>query len=244
MANFNSGKSIFVVVQCQKADEKEVSTLLDEKASLVFGRGRYAYILHDKDVLDNGDIKGKHFHIVLTAESAKSSQNWVKHFADVLKVEESAVSVEMQGSEKKCLRYLLHLDDANKHQYDRSEVITNMSDACKKAWEASTGFVQNPTLEQLTEAYKNGAKGLYNLVGMTQFSKAMKVIQELKAENDYMTSMAHEVDDVYALLLDLATSTEAIGSNIISLKDYKNVLRAVSKHLDVMLGLLNADPKK
>lgn len=203
MANFNSGKNLFLVIQLQKADDKKVLGVLETRTLDIFGLGRFAYILHDKDVLDNGEIKGKHLHIVYSAPQAKSSANWVKYFSEALNVEKEAVSVEMMGSERKCLRYLLHLDDGAKHQYDRSEVVTNMDDVCKKAWEANSGFVQNPTLEQLEKAMgSEGIKGIYNLVGMSGFNKALKVTetfgfesQRIKALEERCTALEQENAD-------------------------------------------------
>lgn len=231
MANFNSGKNLAIVLQLQQANEKEVLALLEQNPSSIFGRGRYAYILHDKDVLDTGEIKGKHIHIVFNAETAKSSANWIKHFSEQLKVEPEAVSVEMQGSEKKCVRYLLHLDDGAKHQYDRSEVITNMDDVCRKAWEASSGFVQSPTLEQLTEAYKGGAKALYNLVGMSSFAKAKRVCEEIGLENEYVSTQTKELQLLYNTLCGVTANPEYLKKGYVPLKDFQEILEACSDTL-------------
>lgn len=228
MADFNSGKSIFVVLQLQKVDTKKALSALQEKAQELFGLGRYAYILHDKDVLETGEMKGAHVHLALTAEKAKSSRNWIKHFASILDLEEDAVSVEMQGSEKKCLRYLLHLDDANKHRYDRSQVVTNMEDVCKKAWDANSGFVSNPTLEQLEEAYKQGAKGVYNLVGLASVEKALRVIDRFKVEDERVTYYLNQVNDLYMRLCEFTANRDYIRTGMIPLKDFQKVLDSVS----------------
>lgn len=236
MANFNSGKNIAVVIQLRKANEKEVLSRLEENASLLFGRGRYAYILHDKDVLENKQAKGNHIHLVLMAEKAKSSNNWVAHFSDGLKVSVDAVSVQMMGSERQMLRYLRHLDDADKHQYDASEVITNMPDRCKTAWEASNGFVANPTLEQLETASKEGARGLYNLVGMNGFQKALKVLEAIGKEDAKTDAMEEEVNQLYLALCEVTANPEYIKAKAIPLKDFMGILKSVSVTLDNMLA--------
>lgn len=244
MANFNSGKSLAIVLQLQKANEKETLALLDKEASSLFGRGRYAYILHDKDVLESGEIKGNHIHLVFTAESAKSSANWIKHFSDLLHLEQEAVSVEMQGSEKKCLRYLLHLDDPAKHQYDRSEVITNMPETCKKAWEANNSFVSNPTLEQLIEANKEGAKGIYNLVGLSQFDKATRVLDRIKTEASREQRMVEEVQNLYKSLVSFTANPKYNKNGSVPLKDFQEALESVSDTLERMLRYQKQMEKK
>lgn len=235
--NFNSGKNIAVVIQLTKDNEKEVLTRLKAKASLLFGLGRFAHILHDKDVLEANEKKGNHIHLVLLAEKAMSSNNWLKHFSELLGVEISAVSVEMLGSEKKMLRYLRHLDDPNKHQYDASEVITNMPDRCKAAWEASSGFVTNPTLEQLETAAKQGARGLYNLVGMNGFNKAMKVLETISHEESRIESMWQEVNGLYKALCEVTANPNYIKAKAIPLKDFVGILKACSVTMEEMLRI-------
>ena len=225
MADFNSGKNIFVVLQLQKVeDKKRAFSMLQEKAQELFGLGRYAYILHDKDVLETGELKGPHIHVVLCAEKAKSSQSWIKHFSSLLDLEPEAVSVEMQGSERKCIRYLLHLDDGAKHQYDRSEVVTNMDSVCKKAWEANSAFVSNPSLEQLQEAYKQGAKGLYNLVGLTAFEKARKVVELFKVEDERETFYINQVADLCDRLAEVTANRDYLRTGSVPLKDFQHIL--------------------
>lgn len=235
--NFNSGKNIAVVIQLTKTNEKEVLARLKAKASSLFGLGRFAYILHDKDVLETNEKKGNHIHLVLMAEKAMSSNNWLKHFSELLDVELSAVSVEMLGSEKKMLRYLRHLDDANKHEYDASEVITNMPDRCKTAWEASSGFVTNPTLEQLETASKQGAKAIYNLVGMNGFNKAMKVLEAISNEESRIEAMWQEVNGLYKALCEVTANPNYIKAKAIPLKDFVGILKACSVTMEEMLRI-------
>lgn len=232
MASFNSGKNIFVVIQLKKAKKESVLPLLEKDASSIFGRGRYAYILHDQDKESDGTTKTEHLHIFLTADVAKSSQNWVKHFSDLLKVEPDAVSVEMQQSQKKCLRYLLHLDDGNKHQYDRSQVVTNCDDLCKKAWEASTGFVLNPTLEQLKEASSLGYQGIYNLVGMANFDRACRVLEKIGKENDLVEGTLEEMRDLLNALYQMTAEPAFLVKGYIPLKDFQKRLEEASKRFE------------
>lgn len=232
MANFNNGKNIAVVIQCQK--EKGVLARLDKKAPSLFGRGRYAYILHDKDKLDKGGMKGKHIHLVLCAEVGMSSANWIKHFADGLEIDPSAISVQMQGSEKKCLRYLLHLDDGAKHQYDRSEVVTNMDETCKKAWESSSAFVTNPTLEQLEGAYKEGPRALYNLVGMNAFTKAQRVCETIIYADTQMDQLLEMVQSLRDILATFTANPKYLEKGYIPFQDFQAALYAVDGTLEEM----------
>lgn len=229
---FNNGKNIAVVIQCQK--EKEVLARLSKEAPSLFGLGRYAYILHDKDLNEQGDLKGPHIHIVLCADVGKSSANWIEHFSDGLKVEKSAVSVQMQGSEKKCIRYLLHLDDGAKHQYDRSEVVTNMDATCKKWWDAPSGFVTNPTFEQLEEAYKQGKRALYNLVGMTGYNKAKNTIEDIISAENEAERAYRQVKDLRDVLCEFTANPRYLEKGYIPFQDFQAALFAVDGTLEEM----------
>lgn len=228
MATFNSGKNIAVVLQLQNDDEKEVLSLLKENTSKIFGLSAYAYILHDKDVLENGGIKGKHVHMAIKGDVARSSNNWIAHFADNLKLDKDAVSVEMLGSEKAVLRYLLHLDDPTKHQYDRSEVITNNVEMCRRAWNTSNSFNTSPTLEQLIEANKEGARGVYNLVGLSYFERAYRVLEKVSREDDKVKLLENEITALYEEILTFSANPKYLKTGLIPMKDFQKVMDEVA----------------
>lgn len=80
----------------------------------------YALITHDKDIdASTGALKDIHKHIVIVFDNARS-------FEAVRKLFQGA-HIEIAKSVKHSMRYLLHLDHKEKHQYLLGEVETNNS---------------------------------------------------------------------------------------------------------------------
>lgn len=74
----------------------------------------FAYILHDKDLDDNGELKKSHCHVMVNfktprKESFIKNRFCVKH-------------IESVSSEKSYLEYMLHLGYDDKYQYNVSEL--------------------------------------------------------------------------------------------------------------------------
>lgn len=81
----------------------------------------YAYILHDRDYTETGEIKKPHYHVVLKFNNARSLSGLAKE----LGIKENYISITHK-SYKYALKYLIHLDEENKTQYGVEEVKGNL----------------------------------------------------------------------------------------------------------------------
>lgn len=75
--------------------------------------------LHDKDITGNGEFKKSHWHVLLMFGSVKS-------YEQVLEITQKLgcpIPQRVHNS-KALVRYMLHLDDADKHQYDLKDLET------------------------------------------------------------------------------------------------------------------------
>ena len=77
----------------------------------------YAIIVHDKDVLPNGELKPAHFHCVLTFSNAKT----IKSIADGIGIEMQYVE-KIRTTTKSARLYLIHRNNPEKYQYSPEEV--------------------------------------------------------------------------------------------------------------------------
>lgn len=75
-----------------------------------------AYILHDKDLKEDGSLKKPHWHVVLRFKDAK----WKSALCAELEIEERFC--EEPRSFDNCLMYLIHYNDTDKYQYDIKDV--------------------------------------------------------------------------------------------------------------------------
>lgn len=86
----------------------------------------YAYIYHDKDIEEKtGELKKAHFHFRVFSDLQKSTSAWSKLF----NVSENYV--EKLDDKRLSIRYLIHLDNAEKYQYNQNEIVSNIEDINK-----------------------------------------------------------------------------------------------------------------
>ncbi|KFN89009.1 replication protein [Tetragenococcus muriaticus] len=74
--------------------------------------------LHDKDINADGEIKKSHWHLLFLFNSVKS-------YEQVLEITESvnATIPQKAQSAKGLVRYMIHLDNPEKYQYDKKDII-------------------------------------------------------------------------------------------------------------------------
>lgn len=79
-------------------------------------------IIHDKDVLGNGKLKGRHVHMWLRFKTKR----YLSSIASWLGIEPQYIEKSRQGryAEENGLAYLIHANDADKYQYEPTEVAT------------------------------------------------------------------------------------------------------------------------
>lgn len=83
---------------------------------------KYAFVLHDKDRLDDGTLKKPHWHIFLQFDNAQKFSDVCKWFA----VEEQYVN-SLRTRFNEAVVYCTHTNAPDKYQYDYSEVISNFN---------------------------------------------------------------------------------------------------------------------
>ena len=76
----------------------------------------YAYILHNKDKDNNGQFKKSHYHIIIKLDNASTIEALAK------KLGLASNYIQNIRNERAYIRYLIHFDDADKHQYDLQEI--------------------------------------------------------------------------------------------------------------------------
>lgn len=75
--------------------------------------------LHDKDVNPSGEPKKPHYHVMLIFESPKNFDTQVKPIFDAI----GAVGREIIHSQRGYARYLCHLDNPEKAQYNTADIV-------------------------------------------------------------------------------------------------------------------------
>lgn len=176
----------------------------------------YFFILHDKDILDTGELKTKHFHFVMELSSKQTKDGAIKALAKSLKqssgieTPENVITLSFCSSTTAYKRYLIHKDEnhesGEKFLYPESEVITNDISSFENALNGiEKGFL---TYEQLfslcnkakymSEVFKNigldNAQKYLGLIKCLFDEKRAKAQDEfIKARNDTLNKVENEI---------------------------------------------------
>lgn len=76
--------------------------------------------LHDSDLNPTGELKKAHWHVLLQFDSNKTYEQ-VKELTDKL----NTVTPQKCNSVEGSVRYMAHIDNPEKHQYDKSLIIAH-----------------------------------------------------------------------------------------------------------------------
>lgn len=127
--------------------------VIESRVKTLTNLRKYALIIHDKDLLDSGEPKRPHFHLVLTFSNATTSQV----IANVLKVEEQYIN-KIKTTTKSALLYLVHRNDLKKYQYSADEVLANFDYV-----DYVDGVLPKVDLKDIANKIDNGTIKAYNL---------------------------------------------------------------------------------
>lgn len=74
--------------------------------------------LHDKDVNPDGEPKKAHYHVVIMYESVRTKENASEFISSF-----GGVGLEVVKTRRGYARYLTHLDNPEKYQYSKDDVV-------------------------------------------------------------------------------------------------------------------------
>lgn len=77
---------------------------------------KYAYIKHDKDLLDNGELKKEHYHVIISFNNYR----WRNAIAEELQITPNYL--EKIRNLENSLKYMIHFNNSDKYQYSVEEV--------------------------------------------------------------------------------------------------------------------------
>lgn len=90
--------------------------------STIMNKYKYAYILHDKDRTETGELKKEHWHVLIFLDNQQS----LSAFSKSLDLQKSTNLIQFVKDKKQAIRYLLHVDNDDKERYDLSNIISNI----------------------------------------------------------------------------------------------------------------------
>lgn len=125
--NLKDRVNCFTLELYPESDTLQFDTLFEKVKSVEFYSCKYYAILHDKDVFDKtGELKKPHYHLLVKLDNAISIDKIIKSLLNERGTQEAIENdFSIVKSFKGMVRYLIHKDDSDKHQYDMNDIITN-----------------------------------------------------------------------------------------------------------------------
>lgn len=124
----NSKSELFTLVidRLDKLNNIEVTPsmlkgYLDEQDFIEY----YAFILHDRDVNDEGEIKTPHYHLVLKCNTRYAKETVITDFAKSLKLNRVCVKCKAYHDIYGAVQYLIHQNDTDKYQYPQTDIVSS-----------------------------------------------------------------------------------------------------------------------
>lgn len=107
----------------------------------------FSYILHDKDVTEDGEVKKAHIHWLGRRKNASG----LKYVAEIMGLKEN--EVEIIKNWKGAVRYLTHIDYPDKYRYEVEDIVTNMDNIVAYFEQISEGRAVLNMIEQREKGY-------------------------------------------------------------------------------------------
>lgn len=158
----------------------------------------YAFILHDKFSVVEENEK-EHFHIVLGYEKVFDKSTILNMLTVGLGVSSECISIDKCGSIRSQVRYLIHLDQPEKYQFESSEITTNNID---RTTEYLHDYLE-PSTTMISKWLENGASRveLFNLIGLKNYQAFTSVINSLTSTY----TLEHRLSQAETLISSLRT---------------------------------------
>lgn len=119
----------------------------------------YYAIVHDKDTDLQGALIRSHLHLVLVSSKTLRVKQIIGIIADNFSTNDENIQVQEVVSLAGSIQYLLHMNNKEKYQYDKSNVLTNDTDNLE-------GYlIENASIDKVT------TKGLLDMVLVQEYNR-------------------------------------------------------------------------
>lgn len=196
----NKVRNWFLTINQEAECFNEVKTILAN-----YEKAEFSAILHDKD-----NTEQPHWHVCILFKNARTFETMQNTF--------KGAHIEVMESKYNCFRYLLHLDDKDKHQYDISEVFERGNNT--EYYIQHDEYIKLDT-ESLIEHIKNGeVRSFYDAVmvfGLKQCTVYRNSINQILEEKRFIGctyTSEEEVNKLTYLLTMKDESIEALSNRI------------------------------
>lgn len=196
----NKVRNWFLTINQEAECFNDVKTILAN-----YEKAEFSAILHDKD-----NAEQPHYHVCILFKNARTFETMQNTF--------KGAHIEVMESKYNCFRYLLHLDDKDKFQYDIKEVFERGNNT--EYYIEHDEYLKLDT-ESLIEHIKNGeVRSFYDAVmvfGLKQCTVYRNSINQILEEKRFIGctyTSEEEVNKLTYLLTMKDESIEALSNRV------------------------------
>lgn len=195
--NLKSKSKYFCIVVNEKAPNELEAICEGMNDCAIFNF--YALIIHDKDILSNGNLKTKHLHLFGEKPSKIALETVLNEFCNCFNLAKEQVSIEGTNNDYLYIQYLTHKNDKNKHQYELTDIKTNNDGELMARW--SKTYKTPPSEEEIIEHLKNDLTlaELVNNIGLDNSKKYKVLFDGFRKEHTETMTHANLIDRVQEL---------------------------------------------
>lgn len=137
-----------------------------------------ACIKHDKDIDNYGNLKTMHYHLILLFVGNYRIKTIINLLIDLFHCNENQISIEKCSNVASQVQYLIHLNDIDKYQYDRKDIVSNNYDLLNNYLKTLSNINDVNELIKLCLIYKNPLE-LMRIIGIDNYKKYRVVISDI-----------------------------------------------------------------
>lgn len=140
----------------------------------------YAFILHDKDVLEDGSTKTPHIHLVGVYNTNRQRLSTILNDLSVhVGVNDLAISIDKMNDINGSIQYLLHRNNPQKYQYDVSQITTSLElDELNLYLQRESNSISTSGLLDIIRNAKSKID-VYESIGLENYRQYRQVINDL-----------------------------------------------------------------
>lgn len=142
---------------------------------------KYCYLLHDKDILEDGTLKNPHYHLFLSFTDRMD----FSVLADTFKVDFANVCKIKAGRYEGGIPYLVHKNAPEKFQYDSKEVKANF-DYVKFIEDYDKKQNKISRFSEIQEGIENGTIREFNLYEHISMNEYVKFKGQIEKSFEYV----------------------------------------------------------
>lgn len=143
----------------------------------------YAFILHDKDTLDDGTLKTPHLHLVALLNSNRwRLSTTLNNISAATGLNELAISIDKTSDFNGSIQYLIHRNNKDKYQYNVIDIQTNLPSGELDVYLTSeTGGVSIELLVSIVKKHRS-IIDIIREIGLQNYRLYRNVIWDVYAE--------------------------------------------------------------